>query len=149
MSVVELAKLKESCVKGHHVYQADFVVGAGFSCERELRNPHSEWAIVVKKPESGEVVGHVPDDLARVLFPLITSGKIQSMTCEVTGRTRAAEGGVWVQGGGIVIPCTYILKGKKIDRPYVRCELKGSARKKRLREDDETGMKKEGKRLRQ
>ena len=122
MSVVELrelAKLKESCVKGHHVYQADFVLGARFSCERELRNPHSEWAIIVKKPESREVVGHVPDDLARILFPLLTSGKIQSMSCEVTGRSRAAEG-VWVQGGEIVIPCTYYLHGKKMDRPYVR-----------------------------
>ena len=127
MSVVELAKLKESYVKGHHVYRADFVVGVGFSCERELCSTHSEWAIVVKKPKSEGVVGHVPDDLARVLFPLITSVKIQSMTCEVTGRTRAAEGGVWMQGGGIVIPCTYTLKGKKIDRPYVWRELKSSA----------------------
>ena len=48
MSVIsELAKLKESCVKGHHVYRADFVVGAVFNCEIEPTNSHSEWAIVV------------------------------------------------------------------------------------------------------
>ena len=135
MSVIsELAKLKESCVKGHHVYRADFVDGAMFTCEREPTNSHSEWAIVVKKPESAEVVGYVPDDLAGILSPLLTSGKIHSIRCEGTGRSRAAEEGVWVQGGGIVNPCMYILHGRKMDRPYVRGELKKSARKKRSRE---------------
>ena len=49
-------------------------------------------------------------------------------------QSRAAEEEVWVQGGGIVIPCMYILHGRKMDRPYVRGELKKSARKKRSRE---------------
>ena len=80
------------------------------------------WAIVVKKPESSEVAGHVPDDVARVLFPLLSSGEILSMKCAITGLSKAAEEGVWVQGGGIVIPCTYILYGKKLDRPHARQE---------------------------
>ena len=84
MSVVELASLSESSVKGHYVYQTAFIVGAEFICEREPRNRHSDCAIAVKNPGSGEVAGHVPDDLARVLFPLLTSGKILSMTCEGT-----------------------------------------------------------------
>ena len=118
-------------MKGHHVYRTAFVVGAEFICEREPRNRHSDWAIAVKKPGSGEVTGHVPDDLARVLFPLLTSGKILSMTSEVTGLSKAAEEGVWVQGGGIVIPCTYVLRGKKLDRSHVRSELRKNCRKKR------------------
>ena len=44
-------------------------------CEREQRNRHSDWAIAVKKPGSREVAGYVPDDLAQVLFPLLTSEK--------------------------------------------------------------------------
>ena len=51
---------------------------------------------------------------------------IHSNTDELT-----AAAGVWEQGGGIVISCTYILHGKKMDRPYVRTELKKSPRKKR------------------
>ena len=66
-----------------------------------------------QKPESAEVVGHVPDDLARVYIPLLTSGKIVSITCSMTGVSRAAEQGVWVPGGGIVIPCTYGRRSKK------------------------------------
>ena len=52
--------LQESCVNGHHVYRADFVIGAVFNCEREP-------TVAVKKPEYAEVVGHVPDDLAGIL----------------------------------------------------------------------------------
>ena len=138
-AVVELARLRESSVKGHHVYRASFRVGEVFTCERELTNRHSAWAIVVKKPESSEVAGHVPDDVARVLFPLLSSGEILSMKCAITGLSKAAEEGVWVQGGGIVIPCTYILYGKQLDRPHVRSERKKNSRKKRTRVEDWNG----------
>ena len=90
----------------------------------------------MKKPESSEVAGHVPDDVAQVLFPLLSSGEILSMKCAITGLSKAAEEGVWVQGGGIVIPCTYILYGKQLDRLHVRSELKKNSRKKRTRVED-------------
>ena len=142
MSNVELAKLRESCVKGHHVYRASFTVGAFFDCEQEPSNTRSSWAIVVKNPGSGEIVGHVPDNLAEVLSPILSSGEVQIMKCEVTGLSRAAAEGVWVQGGGIVIPCTYILMGKKLGKPSVREKLKKWARKKRSHDDfDDTEVK--------
>ena len=53
------------------------------------------------------------------------------MTYEVTGLSKAAEEGVWVQGGGIVIPCMYVLRGKKLDKSHVRSELRKNCRKKR------------------
>ena len=118
MSVIELAKLRESCVKGHHVYRSIFTVGALFDCEQEPANTHSSWAIVVKK-SSGETVGHVPDSLAEVLTPLLESGQVQTVKCQVTGLSRGASEGVWVQGGGVVIPCTYILLGRKLNKPFV------------------------------
>ena len=128
MSIIELARLKESCVKGHHVYRSQFIIGAIFNCEHEASNTHSTWAIVVKKP-TGEVVGHIPDSLAEVLLPLLTSGEVEGIKCEITGLSRGAAGGVWVQGGGLVIPCTYILLGKKLNKPTIRSKLKRRARK--------------------
>ena len=68
--------------------------------------------MVVKKPETAQVAGHVPDDLARVLFLLLTTGKVLSMKCEITGLSKAAGEGVLVQGGWIVIPCTYVIYRK-------------------------------------
>lgn len=115
-------------MKGHHVYRSDFTIGAIFNCEHEPTNTHSTWAIVVKK-STGEVVGHIPDSLAEVLLPLLTSGEVESIKCEVTGLSRGASEGVWVQGGGVVIPCTYILLGKKLNKPVVRSKLKRRAKK--------------------
>ena len=129
MSMVQLARLRDSCVKGHHIYRTHFVVGALFVCEREPGNYHSDWTIMVRK-RSGEIVGHVPDDLAQVLFPLRTSGTLQLLECELTEMRKAAEEGVWVQGGGIVIPCTYILYGKKEDKVYIRKEMRKNSKSK-------------------
>lgn len=68
---------------------------------------------MVKKPGSGEIVGHVLDKLAKVLSPLLSLGEVQIMKCEVSGLSKAADEGVWVQEGEIVIPFTYILLGKR------------------------------------
>ena len=68
-------------MKGHHIYRTVFLVGEVLICETEPSNRHSDWAVVVKKPETREVAGHVPDDLARELFPLLTTGKVLSMKC--------------------------------------------------------------------
>ena len=47
MDLNKLAKLKESYMKGHHVYQDEFVVGAVFDCNKKRQsNPQSEWAMV-------------------------------------------------------------------------------------------------------
>ncbi len=42
------------------------------------------------------------------------------MKCEITGLSTAAAEGVWVQRGGIVIPCTYILLGNKLGKASVQ-----------------------------
>ncbi len=137
MSVIELAKLRDSSVKGHHVYRSNFTVGTVFDCEQDPSNTKSHWAIVVKKPGPGEIVGHIPDNLAQILSPLLSSGEVQIMKCEVTGLSTAAAEGVWVQGGGIVIPCTYILLGNKLGKASVLDKLRKWARKKRSHDDAE------------
>ena len=32
------------------------------------------------------------------------------------------EEAIWVQGHGIMIPCTYVLYSEKLDKPYARSE---------------------------
>lgn len=58
------------------------------------------------------VVGHIPDRLAEVLYqPLLNKNVVVS--CRVTGQSRSAPEGVWVQGGGIEIPCRYEIEVQK------------------------------------
>ena len=48
------------------------------------------------------------------------------MTCCASGQSRSAPGGVWVQGGGIEIPCVYeigVKKGIKSLRKELRDKL--------------------------
>ena len=44
------------------------------------------------------------------------------MTCCASGQSRSAPGGVWVQGGGIEIPCVYEIGVKKEGTTTIRGE---------------------------
>ena len=99
-------------MKGHHVFKSESRPGDAFICAREPGNPHSPDAIVVKLGDSS---GHVPDPLARILAPMLDGGVIMCMEGTVTGVARSAREGVWVLGGGIEIPCEYVLYGVKKD----------------------------------
>ena len=69
---------------------------------------------VRRASESEKIVGYVPDTLAEILYPLMTTWKIISVTATVEGNHRAAPEGMWVPGGGIEIPSTYKLYGVKL-----------------------------------
>ena len=43
--------------------------------------------------------------------------------CKITGYRQPAPGGMWVPGGGIVVPCTYKIYGKKENKKTVRTAL--------------------------
>ena len=122
MEFVQLACLKSSCIKGHHVYVADLNVGDIFECFLEPENHHSEWAIVVKNTNDDVVIGHVPDGLANLLQPLMLSGEVHRVQAKVTDLPRPAPGGtcMWLKGGGIVILCHYILYGQSKEKHGVR-----------------------------
>ena len=47
-----------------------------------------------------------------VLYKPLLEKEIK-MTCRVSGQSRSAPEGVWVQGGGIEIPCFYEIGVKK------------------------------------
>ena len=60
------------------------------------------------------MVSHIPDVLAEVLFPLMTSWKIYSIRAAVSENHRVVPEDKWVSGGGIKIPCIYNIYGLKI-----------------------------------
>ena len=132
---MELARLKRSRVKGHHVFKSESRPGDTFTCAREPGNPHSPDAIIVKLSD-GSNVGHVPDPLSCVLAPTLDGGEIEHMEGTVTGVARSAPEGVWVPGGGIEFLCEYVLYGAKKDRESIRKTLREVQKsRKRKRED--------------
>lgn len=130
LAVHPLATLRQSCVKGYHVYRTG-AVGDMFDCEREAHNPHSGSAILVKKTVDGDTLGHVPEGLAVLFVHLLDSNYVTSITGTVTGPPRSSPIGTWSVGGGIELPCKYILHGPKMYRSAVRTSLKQKKQKKK------------------
>ncbi len=126
---VESAKLRNSRIKGHHAFRTEARIGDEFRCHREAINRHSEAAIVVRS-SSDRVMGHIPDRLARILSPMLGDGHIRKITGTVTGPARSAPEGVWRIGGGIELPCQYVLYGFKKHRAEVRRCLRNVQRTK-------------------
>ena len=56
-----------------------------------------------KKTDHEITVGHIPDVLAEVLFPLVASWTIHSIWATVSENDRVVLEGKWVPGGGIEI----------------------------------------------
>ena len=107
-----------SRVKGHHEYRYPYRIGERISCNMEINNIYSRNAIVVKS-RGGEIIGHMPDGLSRVIFPLVQSGKILRIEGKILGDARSAPEGTWIQGGGIEIPCKFKIYGKSSDKRQV------------------------------
>ena len=66
ISVIERARVRGSSVKDHYINNTDFSTEAVFDCEKELNNPSSPWALIVKKAVSAQVAGHVLYELTQV-----------------------------------------------------------------------------------
>ena len=64
-------------------------------CTIEPDNKHSDNAIVVKS-ENDDIVGRVPETLAKKLFNFTKSQQIEIMDSEVTGDPRPAPEGNWL-----------------------------------------------------
>ena len=119
MALVRIASIT-SRIKDHHVFQHNYEVGEEFVFCLEPGNPYSpgDNAIVLKTKveDTGKkeaVVGHIPEPLAQILDPMLKDGTIHSIIVKITGEKRGAPEGVWVQGGGIELPCKYFVCGPK------------------------------------
>ena len=81
-------------------------------CTIEPDNKHSDNAIIVKSGND-DIVGHVPETLAKKLFNFMKSQQIEIMDNEVTDNPRPVPEGKWAIGSGIEIPGKYRLYGPK------------------------------------
>ena len=113
-----------SRIKGHHAYNHDYFVGEELICELEFINKYSRNSIEIKSKNTNVTVGHVPEALAAILFPLRKAWKVYEIQAKITGKSRRAPEGTWVLGGGIEIPCQYKIIGPKIHKKYCRKELR-------------------------
>ena len=130
----------KSRVKGHHVNNYRYRIGEELQCSPETTNRYSDHAILVLAKKNNKkikgkasrtsdrsiTVGHVPDVLAEVLFPLMHTWKIYLVKATISENHRVAPEGKWVPGGGIEIPCNYELYGPKNRKKYVRKIIKHS-----------------------
>ena len=103
----------EQCVRGYHIYKREWVpfIGEELLCHREIGNISDPYAVAVLKPESSQVVGHVPRKISAIcsLF-LDLRGTID---CKITGPRRHSSD---LLQGGLEVPCKLIFKG---DAKYV------------------------------
>jgi hypothetical protein len=112
-------------VKGIHVYRNKRAkVSVKLVCSREPDNRASRYAVAVKHEPSDTMVGHVPEQLARILFGLLDRKLVTTLLAKVTRDPRTSAGGMWKKGGGVELPCKYILYGKKQHKEQVRVALK-------------------------
>ena len=74
--------------------------------------------------QSRQLDNHVPDTLGEVLFQPFADGNI-NVSAKLAGQFRSVPEGIWVQGGGLEIPCFY---GVFVKQPLP--ELKNSLKEK-------------------
>ena len=86
--LIELAKLSNSRIKGHHVYRICSSVGDQFRCERKVVNWHSEGAIIIKNMK-GEEMGHLPNRLAQILSVMLNDRIKKKIVGSITGPARS------------------------------------------------------------
>ena len=97
----------ESSVRGYHTYFKYSTVSVGelMMCEIKENNDHDKYAIAVKN-ESGQIVGHVPIEISKIMCKFICDcGEVE---VECTGH-RYNVG----QGKGLKIPVDYRLLGNQ------------------------------------
>ena len=118
-------------MKGDHIYDYKYIVGEELSCLQEENNAYSDNVIKVisRKKEKEVIVGHVPEPLAKVLYTMMKKWTILSLNAKIDGEKRQAPEGTWVPGGGIKIPCTYLIFAAKINKHKIRKIIKKEEKK--------------------
>ena len=106
-------KINAKCV--YYLQPANSYSSQCYRCQDKRRPPNSA------EPDSDVKVGQVPDAQANVLYRQCEFGYI-IMTCIINDHSRAVPEGVWVQGGGIEIPCLYDVEiQEEVSRDVRKC----------------------------
>ena len=100
-----------AAIRGFHIYRHSWNphIGQQLPTERETDNPEDRFAIAVVDTIDGSysTVGHIPRELSRILSHFMNHGG--EITCEVTGQRQRSP----LTQGGLEIPCSICLRGKK------------------------------------
>ena len=104
-----------SCVRGYHIYKEKWtaVIGEVLCCARETGNVLDRYAVGVLK--GGDIVGHLPKKLSKICSLFLRRGG--SISCKITGKRRHSRD---LPQGGLEIPCTLIVVGRKNDVAKVK-----------------------------
>ncbi len=73
-----------------------------------------------------QMMGHIPEAVAQVFTYLKDHNLISEVTCKIKGYRQPAIGGIWVQGDGIVLPCTYKVYGDIGNEGAVRNKIEAA-----------------------
>ena len=99
-------------------------------CEREHINAYSDIAIVAKR--RSQMIEHIPEKLAKILTTILEDGQLKKIDGCITEPKRPVPESIWRTGGGIELPCCYILHRLKESRKDVRKCLRDSSSKKNV-----------------
>ena len=104
-----------SCVRGYHIYKEKWTAAVGemLCCAREVGNVLDRYAVSVLK--DGDIVGHLPRKISKVCSLFLRRGG--SISCEISGTRRCSRD---LLQGGLEVPCTLILNGKKKELAKVK-----------------------------
>ena len=86
--------------------------------ERERINAYSDIAIVAKR--RSQVIEHILERLAKILTPILEDGRLNKIDGCITKPKRPVPESTWRTGGGIELPCCYVLHRLKESRKDVR-----------------------------
>ena len=101
--------------EGYHIYNEKWtaVIGEILCCARETGNVLDRYAVGVLK--DGDIVGHLPKKLSKICSLFLRRGG--SISCKITGKRRHSKD---LPQGGLEIPCTLIVVGRKNDVAKVK-----------------------------
>ena len=100
--------LVQSTINGYHAYKVKPPIEVQLPCTREPDNPYDAKAVVCKGLD-GEVIGHVPKDLAAIFSWFLEKSYADRIVALYTGRIVNEGAARWVSGGGVKLGSIYML----------------------------------------
>ena len=97
----------ESCVRGHHIYKANWspFKGEKLVCCQEKNNSHDPYAVAVMKGKV--IVGHVPRKISAACS-LFLDKEDTTITCTITGKRCYSSD---LPQGRLEVPCVLHFQG--------------------------------------
>ena len=91
-----------AAVRGFHVYKINWKPQEGelLKCAHEVDNPYDMFSMKICKPDSNEIVGHLPMEISRITKFILDRGAV----CNIKIRGKHYRRSPLVQGG-LEIPC--------------------------------------------